>query len=71
MNEQVRIKIGDNNDSSYSAIIIVGISENAQRILRNYEMNEYDAIWEDLISTIEDLYPRLPEDWFIDKIYWN
>lgn len=69
MNEQVRIKIGDNNDSSYSTIIIVGISENAQKILRNYDAD--DAVWEDLISTIEHLYPGLPEDWFIDKIYWN
>lgn len=68
--ERIKVKIGDNDNPTYHKEIFVHISERDYRVLQEFDMDEYDSVWDRLCNTIDE-QNNLPTDWFIDGIKFD
>lgn len=70
MAREITIHIGDDNNENYDKTITMFIPTKMHRILSNFEMDEYDSMWDWLCDMIASEYSDLPRNWFINKITW-
>lgn len=65
---RIRIEIKDNYDKNFKKTIYEYIYEDDYKILKNYDSEDYDRVWDNLIELIEEIYTDLPYDWYIDTL---
>ena len=65
---RIKIEIKDNYDNNYNKVIYLYIDDDDYKILKNYEMEDYDRVWDNLCDMIEENYEDLPSDWYIDRL---
>lgn len=70
MARNITVRLGDDDNKNYSKTITMLIPTKMHRILSNFEMDQYDDMWDSLCDMIGDANDDLPRNWFIDKITW-
>ena len=70
MARNITVRLGDDDNKNYSKTITMLIPTKMHRILSNFEMDQYDDMWDSLCDMIRDANDDLPRNWFIDKITW-
>ena len=67
MRDRITIIIKDNSDETYMKQIFVYLETEKINVLKNYNSDQYDTVWDRLCDHISMTY-RLPDDWYIDHI---
>lgn len=63
---QIRVNIKSNNDTWFKSVDVV-MTEREIKILKNYDDDEYDYVWDYLVSKLEQMH--FPDDdWFVDTV---
>ena len=66
---QIRVTVKSNNDM-WSKSVNVVMTERDIEILKDYDNDEYDILWDYLVSKLEQM-PFPNDDWFVDTIKFN
>lgn len=66
---QIRVSVKSNNDM-WSKSVNVVMTEREIEILKDYDNDEYDTVWDYLVSKLEQM-PFPNDDWFVDTINFN
>jgi hypothetical protein len=61
------VTLRDNNDDDFKYVQSVQISKYDYDMLKDYDMDGYDAAWDRLCAIFERM-SGLPADWYIDHI---
>lgn len=67
--KQIRVSVKSNNDM-WSKSVNVVMTEREVEILKDYDNDEYDIVWDYLVSKLEQM-PFPNDDWFVDTIKFN
>ena len=67
---RIKVHLRSNCNQNFHTVFIYDISERNYRILKNYESDEYDEVWDKLCDDIEQksVPGTLDPDWYIDYI---
>lgn len=72
MNRKIRVELKSEN-SVWSKSVEVLVTGHEYEVLKNYddyEIDEYDDVWENFISRLERMYFSV-DDWFVNKIEFD
>lgn len=65
----IRVTLRDNYIDHFEKIVEITISEHMYTVLKTFDMDEYDEVWDNLV---EKIIPRqiggLTPDWYVDHI---
>lgn len=64
--KQVRVTVKSNNDMWLKSVNVV-MTEHEVEVLKNYDSDEYDTVWDYLVSKLEQM-PFPDDDWFVNGI---
>ena len=67
--KQIRVTVKSNNDMWFKSVNVV-MTEREIEILKDYDNDEYDIVWDYLVSKLEQM-PFPNDDWFVDSIKFN
>ena len=70
MYKWIYIHIRDNQNDDFIFIHPMKVTLKEYTILQNYEMDEYDEIYDKICDTLERIMPY-GMDWYIDTIKFN
>lgn len=66
---RIRVTLKDNYVNYFEKTVEITVTEHVYTVLENFDMDEYDEIWDDLV---EKIIPRqvggLTPDWYVDHI---
>lgn len=65
------INLCDNSNPNWSKTIKLNLDDKLLTTLKDYNNDEYDEAWDELIRLVEKTYPDLPEDWFFNKVVFE
>lgn len=68
MYRQIYVHIRDNQDENFTLIHPMNVTPEEYTILRNYDMDEYDEVYDKICDTIERMMSHDRDDWYIDTI---
>lgn len=68
MDKQIKIHIRDNYDKNFFSVYPMTITSEEYCILRYYDTDKYDTVWDRLCDRIDRIMPYDRPDWYIDTI---